>query len=68
MQERSEDSITIEGPYGKHLKILDIFPFSSESKSMGIIVSENNQIVYYLKGADAVMGSKIWQIDANFVS
>ena len=35
---------------------------------MGIVVSDNNQIVYYLKGADAVMGSKIGQIDANYMS
>lgn len=68
VQERNEDSITISGPFGKQFKILDIFPFSSESKSMGIVVSDNNQIVYYLKGADAVMSSKIGQIDANFMS
>lgn len=35
---------------------------------MGIIVSHNDEIVYYLKGADAVMGAKIGQIDANFMS
>ena len=34
---------------------------------MGIIVSHNSQIVYYLKGADAVMGPKISQIDSNYM-
>lgn len=38
-------------------KILQIFPFTSESKRMGIIVQDNNtgEITFYLKGADVVM-------------
>jgi hypothetical protein len=35
---------------------------------MGIVVCNNNEIVYYLKGADAIMGPKISQIDSNFMS
>lgn len=37
--------------------ILIIFPFTSESKRMGIIIKnqETSQIVLYLKGADAVI-------------
>ena len=37
--------------------ILQIFPFTSETKRMGIIVKEDSssEIVFYLKGADVVM-------------
>ncbi|XP_052753716.1 probable phospholipid-transporting ATPase IIB [Galleria mellonella] len=37
--------------------ILQIFPFTSESKMMGIIVQEENteQITYYVKGADVAL-------------
>lgn len=40
-------------------KILQIFPFTSESKRMGIIVQDtvNGEITFYLKGADVVMQS-----------
>lgn len=44
-----------------------MFPFTSESKSMGIIVENKGDIVYYLKGADTVMGQKISPTDANFM-
>ncbi|KAL7044217.1 hypothetical protein ACKWTF_001834 [Chironomus riparius] len=38
-------------------KILQIFPFTSESKRMGIIVQDtvSGEITFYLKGADVVM-------------
>lgn len=37
--------------------VLDIFPFTSETKRMGIIVKDNNtgDIMFYEKGADTVM-------------
>lgn len=40
-------------------QILQMFPFTSESKRMGIIVKDMNtgEITFYLKGADLVMGS-----------
>lgn len=40
-------------------QILQVFPFTSESKRMGIIVKEVNtgEITFYLKGADVVMSS-----------
>ncbi|KAI8868340.1 phospholipid-translocating P-type ATPase [Ramicandelaber brevisporus] len=43
-------------------EILHVFPFTSESKRMGIILKNrlNNEIVFYQKGADVVM-SKIVQ-------
>ncbi|UJR23043.1 hypothetical protein I4U23_026069 [Adineta vaga] len=40
-----------------HYKILQMFPFTSETKRMGIIVQDQqtNEIIFYLKGADVVM-------------
>jgi magnesium-transporting ATPase (P-type) len=37
--------------------VLDIFPFTSESKRMGIIVRDTstNTITFFVKGADAIM-------------
>lgn len=42
-----------------HFQILKLFPFTSESKRMGIIVkdSQTGEIIFYLKGADVVMSS-----------
>jgi phospholipid-translocating ATPase len=39
--------------------ILQVFPFTSETKRMGIIIrdKQTNQIIFYLKGADNVMQS-----------
>lgn len=41
--------------------ILANFPFSSETKRMGIILRhrETNKIIFYLKGAETVMEKKI---------
>lgn len=41
--------------------ILGNFPFSSESKRMGIILRhrETNKIIFYLKGAETVMEKKV---------
>jgi phospholipid-translocating ATPase len=40
-------------------EILQIFPFTSETKRMGIIIKnkQTNEIIFYLKGADTVMQS-----------
>lgn len=54
-------SMTLRTPNGDLLKytILQVFPFTSESKRMGIILREeqSGQLVFYLKGADVVMSS-----------
>ncbi|KAH9515664.1 ATP synthase subunit 9 [Bulinus truncatus] len=56
---RDLNSITLRTPTGALAKytILQIFPFTSESKRMGIIVRDNDtgEITFYLKGADVVM-------------
>lgn len=46
-------------------QILQMFPFTSESKRMGIIVKDLNtgEITFYLKGADIVMSSIVAQND-----
>ncbi|XP_037300392.1 probable phospholipid-transporting ATPase IIB isoform X3 [Manduca sexta] len=47
--------------------ILQIFPFTSESKMMGIIVQEENsgEITYYVKGADVALARLL---DSNWLS
>lgn len=46
-------------------QILQMFPFTSESKRMGIIVKDLNsgEITFYLKGADIVMASIVQHND-----
>ncbi|KAI9594921.1 ATPase, class II, type 9A [Syncephalis fuscata] len=55
---RDLHTITLTAPDGQHTyTVLDIFPFTSESKRMGIIVREmtTGEIIFYEKGADVVM-------------
>jgi phospholipid-translocating ATPase len=42
-------------------EILNCFPFSSETKRMGIILryKKNGLIVFYLKGAEVILKEKI---------
>jgi phospholipid-translocating ATPase len=58
---RSLTEITLTAHQGTTMgyEILQVFPFSSESKRMGIIVRDktSNEIVFYMKGADTVMSS-----------
>lgn len=64
---RDITSMTLRAPNGQFLEydILQIFPFSSETKRMGIIVRERSsgEITFYLKGADTVMASIIQYSD-----
>ncbi|CAL9703174.1 unnamed protein product [Knipowitschia caucasica] len=56
---RDQSSIQLRTPTGQILNftILQIFPFTYESKRMGIIVRDesNGEITFYMKGADVVM-------------
>ncbi|KAL0265749.1 UNVERIFIED_CONTAM: hypothetical protein PYX00_011464 [Menopon gallinae] len=54
---RSTDKIHVIDVHGNTnvYSILETFPFTSESKRMGIIVEKDNNIVFFLKGADVVM-------------
>lgn len=60
---REEQYIKIENP-NKDFEEYDVlanFPFSSETKRMGIIVRhrQSNKIMFYLKGAETVMEKKV---------
>jgi phospholipid-translocating ATPase len=59
LEEREELFVKIRDSNGyiQEYEILQNFPFSSESKRMGIIVrnKETGQIFFYLKGAETVM-------------
>eukprot|EP01133_Synstelium_polycarpum_P015140 gene15140-17919_t len=51
-------SITLKNPLDEleTYEVLNIFPFTSETKRMGIIVRDSEGIItFYMKGADAVM-------------
>ncbi|CAG2108793.1 unnamed protein product [Medioppia subpectinata] len=60
---RDLTTMKLRNPIGNLMsfEILQIFPFSSETKRMGIIVRDmtNNEIMFLLKGADSVMSSII---------
>ncbi|KAL0567572.1 putative aminophospholipid-translocase, partial [Marasmius crinis-equi] len=64
---RDRTSIHLQTPSGTTLKyeILEIFPFTSESKRMGIIVRDTStsEITFYQKGADVVMGKIVQKND-----
>jgi phospholipid-translocating ATPase len=51
--------MVLRGPENNLLEydILQVFPFTSETKRMGIIIrdKQTNEIIFYLKGADTVM-------------
>jgi len=57
LQSRDESKITLSNPLGviEELEILEVFPFTSESKRMGIIVRSDSDIWFYVKGAESVM-------------
>jgi phospholipid-translocating ATPase len=64
---RDRNSITLQDPSGMRLKfsILEIFPFTSESKRMGIVVRDEGtkEIIFYQKGADVVMAKIVQRND-----
>jgi phospholipid-translocating ATPase len=57
LYKRDRTSITILNPLEEEqeYQVLHIFPFTSESKRMGIIVKYNDEITFFVKGADVVM-------------
>jgi phospholipid-translocating ATPase len=60
---REEEYVKLKSPQGREddYDILQNFPFSSETKRMGIVVRhrESGKIIFYVKGADTVMVSKV---------
>lgn len=65
--DRDINQIKLRNPHGQIMKydILQIFPFSSETKRMGIIVrdTQTNEILFLLKGADVVVSQLIQYSD-----
>ena len=61
--QRDQNFIKIKNSANKieEYEILANFPFTSETKRMGILVKhiETQRIIFYLKGADAVMQHKV---------
>lgn len=61
--DREELYIKLVNPTGEveEYDILQNFPFSSESKRMGIIVKhrQSGKIIFYVKGADVIMAPKV---------
>ena len=57
--ERNQEYMKIENAVGliEEYNILAAFPFSSDSKRMGILIQQisTNRIIFFLKGADMVM-------------
>ena len=53
----------------ENYEILANFPFSSETKRMGILVRnlETNRIIFYLKGAEVVMEAKVQENSRAFL-
>jgi len=60
---RNTESITLRNVLDQEedYEILNIFPFSSERKRMGIIIRDmqTDEIAFYLKGADMVMRERV---------
>ena len=58
---RTLSELTLKAPLGTTLgyDILQVFPFTSETKRMGIIVRDKSsgEILFYMKGADVVMST-----------
>lgn len=65
--ERSLFQMVLKDPLGelREYEVLHIFPFTSESKRMGIIVREaqTGRIVLYVKGADVIMAKLVKEND-----
>ena len=61
--ERDQKNITIKAPSGdmETYEILANFPFSSDTKRMGIIMKheKTGRMIFYLKGAETVMKEKV---------
>ena len=70
--DRTQAKMSIQNAAGvkENYEILANFPFSSETKRMGIIVRnlESGRILFYLKGADAIMKHKVNIINYPFIN
>ena len=71
LSDRTQNKIKINNPagYEENYEILANFPFSSDTKRMGILLKnlETNNIIFYLKGADVVMKNLIPEVKRGFL-
>ncbi|KAH9412025.1 phospholipid-transporting ATPase [Ordospora pajunii] len=58
---RDRNTIVIRDPLNddQEYQVLHVFPFTSETKRMGIIVKHDGEILFFVKGADVVMNKII---------
>lgn len=67
LHHRDLSTMQLRTPDGRlfHYSILLVFPFTSETKRMGVIVKDlqTGEIVFYLKGADVVMSGIVQYTD-----
>ena len=72
LNKRSQTQIQIinSNNVEENYEILANFPFSSETKRMGILLKnlETNRIVFYLKGAEVVMSEKVHENSRAFLN
>lgn len=65
--DRDRTKIVLQTPTGARItfEVLDIFPFTSETKRMGIVVrdTETREIMFLQKGADVVMARIVQRND-----
>lgn len=67
LSSRERTKMELKGPAGQTLafEVLEIFPFTSETKRMGIVIREisSGEVTFYEKGADVVMARIVQQND-----
>jgi phospholipid-translocating ATPase len=68
---RDQKTMKLKNAIGaeENYEILENFPFSSETKRMGIVVrhKETNRLIFYLKGADVALVNKVPEIQKGFL-
>eukprot|EP01017_Pseudomicrothorax_dubius_P027041 TRINITY_DN3070_c0_g1_i2.p1 TRINITY_DN3070_c0_g1~~TRINITY_DN3070_c0_g1_i2.p1 ORF type:complete len:766 (-),score=175.45 TRINITY_DN3070_c0_g1_i2:1550-3847(-) len=70
--ERTSDHTRIENAAGlfEDYEVLANFPFSSETKRMGVLIrhKQTNRVVFFLKGADNVMAQCVKEVYRSTIS
>ena len=71
LESRDQRSMRIKNSAGQeeNYEILENFPFSSDTKRMGIVLrhKETKRLVFYLKGADVALVNKVPEIQKGFL-
>jgi len=71
LEERDQKRMRVLNILGEeeHYEILENFPFTSETKRMGILLrhTESGNLLFYLKGADSALKPKVPEIQRGFL-